>query len=226
TESLCESTPPERRFGLDYYLYDERSPGRREFGTLVGGGDDEVGEYAREVILNQPGDYLSAVWTDLRGYYVPDSYPFRYGQGGLIEGQVDWSLGLPPLTVQHESGRAETERGIESFFDPFAVDIDAPGVEVLDTVQRLTRFGATALSITTLLTLVGLAVGPRRNRLAVLLFGIGGLTLLIAPTLSVYYNGRYTVPLAAPMVAAAAVALLSLRGAWAERRATARSGRA
>jgi hypothetical protein len=43
--------------------------------------------------------------------------------------------------------------------------------------QRVLRFGATALFITTVLTLIGLVIGPRRARVGVLLFGLDGLSL-------------------------------------------------
>jgi hypothetical protein len=49
------------------------------------------------------------------------------------------------------------------------------------------RLGATALSITTVLVLLGLAVGTRRSRVGVLLLGIGGLALIIAPPLTANY---------------------------------------
>ena len=43
-----------------------------------------------------------------------------------------------------------------------------------------------------------------------LLFGIGGLSLLIAPALTGNYVGRYTVPMTGLMAAASAVALTAI----------------
>ena len=74
----------------------------------------------------------------------------------------------------------------------------------------MVRFGGTALAITTVLALIGLLVGPRRSRVGVLLFGIGGLALLVAPVLTGNYAGRYTVPMAGPLFAAAAITALAL----------------
>ena len=85
------------------------------------------------------------------------------------------------------------------------------------------RFGATALFVTTLLTLLGLLIGTRRSRLGVLVLGAGGLSLLIAPALTGTYSGRYTVPMAGPLVGAAAIALTEglrrcrRRTAWSSR---------
>ena len=42
------------------------------------------------------------------------------------------------------------------------------------------------------------------------LLGVGGLALLTGPSLSGGYAGRYSVPLTGPLLAAAAVTLLSL----------------
>lgn len=74
----------------------------------------------------------------------------------------------------------------------------------------MTSFGATALAISTLLTLIGLVIGTRRSRAGVLLFGLGGLALLLPIALTANYSGRYTVPMAGPMTAAAAIALFEL----------------
>jgi hypothetical protein len=74
----------------------------------------------------------------------------------------------------------------------------------------VTRFGATLLSVTTLLILIGLLIGTRRSRVGVLLFGVGGLALLVSPVLTGNYVGRYLVPLTGPMMAAAAVTITEL----------------
>jgi hypothetical protein len=64
--------------------------------------------------------------------------------------------------------------------------------------------------MTTLLTLIGLMVGTRRSRVAVFLFGVGGLAMLVPPALTGTYAGRYMVPMAGPMMAAAAIAVVEL----------------
>jgi hypothetical protein len=74
-------------------------------------------------------------------------------------------------------------------------------------------------AIATVLVLLGLIVGDRRSRLGVAMFGIGGLALIVAPVLTGSYVGRYTVPMAAPMMAAAAIALVELWRRWAARSA-------
>jgi hypothetical protein len=218
TKALCEARSASERPGLDYYLYDPASPARRTFGDL-GEHDDRLGAFARAAILAQPADYLSVVWDDVRGYFVPGSYELRPDQGAHLEGQIDWSVGTTDYPAEVRRQFAVTELGMREFFNPFTVEIDPPGVELLNVEQRLVRFGATALVIATILVAVGLFVGPRRSRIAVLIFGGGGLAMLLLPTLSVYYVARYTVPIAGAMIAAAAISAYSL---WTIR---ARSGR-
>lgn len=209
TEALCETTPVAERKGGDFYLYDERSPARIAFGEL-GAEDGKVGAFARAAILGQPGDYARVFWRDLKAYWVPSSRPYVDGAGGDLDPQLDWEITLPPDSRFDTDTKRATETGMEAFFDPFTVDQSPAGIRLLDTVQRLFRFGGTMLSIATLLLVLGLLIGSRRSRVGVLLLGVGGLALLAAPSLSAIYIGRYTVPAAGPMVAAAAIALLEL----------------
>jgi hypothetical protein len=99
---------------------------------------------------------------------------------------------------------------LETYYDDFTVHKVRGGLEFLRAWQRVVRFGATALSIATLLVLAGLAVGTRRSRTGVLLFGVGGLSLILVPTLTANTWDRYTVPMAGPMLAAVAIALVAL----------------
>ncbi len=82
----------------------------------------------------------------------------------------------------------------------------------------MARFGGTALAITTVLTWSGSGSGLAAREPACCLFGIGGLALLVAPALIGNYVGRYTVPMAGPLVAASAIALVALWRRRSERR--------
>jgi Dolichyl-phosphate-mannose-protein mannosyltransferase len=208
TKRLCEGTPLETRLGGDYYLYDPASPAIRAWGpTPWKKHDADMGAWARQVIVHQPKTYAKTVWRDLRAYFVPSARQYRLGTGGDLDPQLDWTAPAGP-------GYAETvrdvEAGMEGFFDPFNTTKDRSGLRFLHDYQRVFRFGATLLTITTLLTLLGLLVGPRRARIGVLLFGVGGISLLAAPTLTVYYTGRYSVPVAPLMAASAAIAVWAL----------------
>ena len=198
TEALCEDTPVSERHDAYYYLFDPRAPAVRLFGAF--GNDDElIGQWARRAIRAQPLDYLSTTWEYLRAYWFPNLTP----EGGT---DLDPQLDFTARSVFEQ----DIERGLESFYNDFSVHRDQAGLEFLHNWQRVVRFGGTALAITTVLALIGLLVGPRRFRVGVLLFGIGGLALLVAPVLTGNYAGRYTVPMAGPLFAAAAITILAL----------------
>jgi len=226
TEQLCETRPPAERPGGDFYLFDPKSPAVRAYG-FIGNDDGEVGSWARAAILAQPKDFLNAVWDDFVAFYVPSRHLPIPGSGGALDPQLDWSYPVTPLDPAAERAQAkvarDTEAGMETFYNDFSVSQDAGLLGQLHDYQRVFRFGPTLLSITTLLALLGLFVGPRRSRVGVLLFGAGGIALLLAPVLGGVYVGRYAVPLTEPMLAAAAIAVCSLWRMESARRAAARA---
>lgn len=199
TSGLCERVPSvDRGWGPDFYLYSPQSPARRLFGR-VGSHDAEVGAFALQVILHQPTDFLHAVWDDARRYFVPSLRPHGWYVGWDLDPQLQWS---------RQGGRAFTEdvqAQLRRFFDPFTPRRRRFLIGVLSSYERVFGFGAALLTLCTLLILPGLFVGSRRSRAAVLLLGIGGLAQLLVPTLSVFYTGRYLVPVAGLVAGAAAI---------------------
>jgi hypothetical protein len=178
-----------------------QAPAPRRFGTF-GSNDSVVGGWARRAVAAQFGDFLSTAWSYLRSYYLPATLPAR----------------LKPTTTELDPQLAFTNTGnaiydafvhqsLVTFFDRFKMHRWGAGVHALRQWQLVIRFGATALCITTVLTLIGLGVGDFRARQAIFLFGCGGLSLLLAPVLTGTYAGRYTLPMAGPLMAAAGIAL-------------------
>ncbi len=198
TESLCEERPAAQRPGAFYYMFDPEAPAPSRFGAF-GEQDALVGEWAERAVRAQPGDFLTTAWEYLRGYYVPSASP----EGGELDPQLDF-------TRENYIFAPAIEQNLEAFYNDFTIDERRAGLEFLRAWQHVTRFGATMLSIATVLTLIGLLVGTRRSRVGVLLFGIGGLALLLAPVLTGNYVGRYTVPMAGPLFAASAITLVEL----------------
>lgn len=200
TEALCEQRPAGERPGDSYYLFDPTAPAPSHFGSF-GQNNGPLSEWAKRAIRAQPLDFANTAWMYLRWYYVPSSRPPDKG--------VDLDPGLS-FTFDNPFLASTIQASLERYYDDFTPSTYDPGRHFLRAWQHVTRFGATLLSVTTLLLLVGLAIGTRRSRVGVLLFGVGGLALLVAPVLTGNYIGRYLVPMTGPMVAAAAVTITEL----------------
>ena len=215
TKALCESTDPRQRPGVRFYLYLPDSPAWRTWGREPWREHDgDMGAWARQVILHQPKTYLDTISTDLRTYFVPSTAYPRPFSGGDLDSELDWSR------VPSEETARSIEQGMESLFNPFERARNQGSINFLHDWQRVFRFGATLLSICAFLILIGLLVGPRRNRIGVLLFGVGGLAMLAGPLIGNYGIGRYTVPIGPFVVAGAAIAVLSIWRLESARRAS------
>lgn len=214
TSGLCQQTPLSQRPTAFFYGFEPESPAVHLFGAF-GRDDGAVEKWSRTALRAQFGDFVAMAWTYLRGYWVPESLPTRI--------RPPASTGLAPqLDFTNQGDPAFTSGNLvdlNNYYTHFTVHEHPSGLRALHDWQRILRFGGTALSITTILTLIGLAFGRRRARVGVLLFGVGGLSLLISPVLTGSYVGRYTIPSAGPMVAAAAITLTEVWRALAARRA-------
>ena len=216
TQGLCERRPPSARPGAAYYLFDPQSPALRRFGPF-GSRDRLIGAWARRAIIAQPSDYISSVWQYLRVYWVPSWEPPHRLNGTPLDPQLNPRYDLNIFL------QAAIKERLETYYDPFTQHKHRAGLAVVRRLQQIGRFGGTLLSLTTLLTLVGLIITRGRSRAGVVLFGFGGLSLIISPALSGTYAGRYTVPMAGPMVAAAAITVRELYLRVMARRARARA---
>jgi dolichyl-phosphate-mannose-protein mannosyltransferase len=212
TRVLCERSSPSDRPGAAWYwglgyASSSQAPGPRYFGPF-GNHDALIGEWAQRAIRAQPLDYLGSVWEYLQGYWFPGSPPRRPDSGGGPDPQLAFSGGYSG--AQLLAIAVSVQDTLQTFYNRFTLHTYQPGLDFLRAWQRIVRFGPLALSIATVLTLIGLVIGSRRSRAGVLLFGVGGLALIFAPALTANYAGRYLVPLAGPMLAAAAITIVEL----------------
>jgi hypothetical protein len=205
TAKLCETTAPAERFGPDWYLYDPASPALRLIGPL-GTEDEKLEAFGREVVLHQPRAFVESVLPDIAAYWFPEDYgPWKSGMGTDIDGQLSWKWATLVDKTQQE-----TQEGMETFFSPFAVHRRFRLINAFYDYQRIVRFGGTMLTIATLLILIGLFVGSRQSRIAILLLGVGGLAIITLPTFSANYVGRYMVPPSGPLAAAGVIGAMSI----------------
>ena len=218
TARLCQKTPAPHRENGYYYMFLSQAPAPRLFGTF-GNDDALIGGWARRALEAQFGDFLSTAWLYLSSYYVPGSKPARLNPSTGLDPQLDFTN---RGNIYYDAAGREA---LEEFFGRFPDYRNESGLDVLRGEQLVTRFGATALFVATILVLIGLMIGTRRSRVGVLLFGIGGLSMLLAPVLTGTYSGRYTVPMAGPLLVAAAITITEELRTFASRakRASARA---
>ena len=211
TAKLCQKTPASHRENGYNYLFSPQAPAPRLFGQF-GNDDHLIGEWATRALEAQFGDFLSTAWLYLRSYYVPGLKPARLNPSTGLDPQLDFTN---QGNIYYD---AAARVSLEEFFGNFSVHRNESGLDVLRGEQLVIRFGATALFVATILVLIGLMTGTRRSRVGVLLFGIGGLSMLLAPVLTGTYSGRYTVPMAGPLLTAAAITITEGRRRYDRRR--------
>ena len=131
----------------------------------------------------------------------------RAGEGEGLDPLLDYRLGVDDgFFAQVQLNVADQ---MQAFFDAFCLDPPGRPSRRSAAWQQVSRFGGTMLSLATVLVIVGLIAGTRRERVGELMLGVGGLALIAAPALTGNYTGRYTVPMAGPMLAGAAIALVA-----------------
>lgn len=199
TARLCESRPAAARPGPFGYVWDAASISRRSF-PLEPDGGAPLEAFAREAILAQPGDYGSAVLTDLARYAFPEVGPDR-GFSGQGRDLVSFRFRDP-----------EVERLVTVALDRRyeGVRLSVRGQQALGSYQDTMRVGGVLLVSMVALALAGLVLARGRLRTGVLLFGLAGLGLYVVPTLTVSYDFRYGIPPGTFVVVAATLTAAEL----------------
>jgi hypothetical protein len=196
TARLCQSSPPARRPGTDFYFWVAESPARQLFGRPPHG-NKQLGAFGRAAILNQPLDYVRTVAHEFARYVWPTAY--RRALDGKTQEQF--------LT---QARNAYAERYIIRRLRLWYHGIPAVNHEVAPSAVAYSRIakleGIPLLLVLLLAVSAPLAVGPGRRAMAAL-FAVTGLVLLIAPVATQVYDARYAIPALWPLVVAAAMAL-------------------
>ncbi len=198
---LCDPLPPARRPGLEFYIWDPRSPAQQLPGQRIDQ-NEVLRNFAAKVIRAQPVDYARAVLTDLghavhpmRGEYPS---PFTYGNYRFSTTVVE----LPEYVVRdahdYQEGRDGRTRPVPSLARELIRYQD------LVYVRGPLYLGAAVLAA------AGLIAARRRaaadsagTAAAALLLLTSGLSLIVVPILVQGFDYRYTLP-AVPMLGAAA----------------------
>ena len=200
TEVLCEDTPPAARPGPFGYVWDKNAISRRHF-KLGPDTSDQLGAFARQVILHQPLDYARAVVIDLSRHVEPAT-----GRHWPYAGQTDaaWAFGWrDPNLEQRVSGvLGRAYRGTE---------VNIRGENLLNFYQHLFRISGVVLAALLVATVVGVFRSRGELRLGVVLFGVSALALYVLPVLTVSYDFRYGLPQITLLAASGVLGALAFR---------------
>ena len=197
TQELCESTPPEDRYGPDFYAWQPDSPAVEAFGYQPAG-NDEVGEFARAAILHQPLDYLRAVVRDSLRYYFPSLGDRPYS--GVGYDVIDIDRRAPGI-------EEDITASVNEYYADERVELTGLAGALAD-LQDFLRLQPWLLALATFggIAALVLSSGALRAGLALAL-GLSAAILVVPPATAIW-SARYAVPITGPVLGAAAV------GAW------------
>ncbi len=181
---LCADAPLEVRSGPFFYIWDENSVSRRNFAPLGPRTGTIPGEFAREVLIHQPLDYLEAVGSDLLRYLEP-GFESSAELGGQTRAEI--SFERRDLMVE-----GLIQQALQPRYKGVELRIRAP--ELLSGYQQLFRVDRLLVLISLLATLAGIVLLRGRERVGVAVFGLSALGLFVLPTLTVSYDYRYGIP--------------------------------
>jgi hypothetical protein len=198
TELLCERSKPVARFGPDFYGWEAGSPAIKAF-TYPPNGNDQLGAFARQVIVHQPIAYVQAAGTDVLRYFLPDYHTYAFGGPGYDT----LDIGRKDPVLEHE-----VLGWLSAYYRGDFHEID-DGVSVLSEVQDWVRVQPLLMLAAMLLGVAGIVVARGRVRAVLVLVCGMALLLVLIPSATANYNVRYVIPAGGPIVLGGAI------GAWA-----------
>ena len=196
TRFLCETTPAEQRQGPEYYGW-IGGPARARFGDPPIG-DATLQRFATSVVLHQPFDYTKVVMKDMLRYFVP-TFGFDRPSNGTGPELFTFDRRAPT----YEQGIEEV---VESYYEPFTLNLSPGGVRTLASYQELVRVHGILFLELILLGVAGLFLTRGTNRRGVILLLVTIATLLLIPAATTVYSARYASPVEGLAAAAAAIA--------------------
>ena len=144
--------------------------------------DEALGDFARRVILNQPGEYVRTVGRDVLHYFAP-------GRG---TGRYDWPVGTWRFGPEFADVRGRFEPTIGG-----TGTVVAPLASILEGYQSVVYTAGPLLALMLVLGIAGIVgrVGPGPTlRLESLVLAAAGLALIIVPAATVLFDYRYVLP--------------------------------
>ncbi|MEV0613565.1 hypothetical protein AB0I81_09590 [Nonomuraea sp. NPDC050404] len=183
---LCPNMPVEQRPYPPHWLWEDFSPLLKVPGTAER--NELAGQFARQAILAQPGEYLGAVMTDL-------GQLLRWERTG-VEEKTPYKLPASERPIN------KSVRGVAESYEagPAATQVVEPFAGWLRAYQR---FGYVPFPLLVLALTGTLVAALVRRRWDALLPGVAALALVVSPPFLAAFDVRYVIP-AIPLVCLAA----------------------
>ena len=221
TEMLCETTPRSERPIVDAYIFSYwHSPAVRAFGSPFDAPPEasaKVGEFARAVVVGQPGDYLVEVGAGMLRYVAPESdWLHSYGGGPGYHALTGKNILLNPNFQSHAIDSLQRYYG----WHEQTYETNAGLLSGLRFYERITRIQGVLFVALALASFAGPLLTRGTERRAALLLWLVAWCLLTAPVASLEFSARTAVPAFGFLGAAAAVGGFAAVRAWRERRQT------
>jgi hypothetical protein len=199
TKVLCEEKAPKDRPGPFGYVWDSNSTPRRNF-ELIPKNSRKLAAFAKEAILHQPWDYVSAVLVDLTKYADPtiNLRPLSGQPPEILS--FGWRDPAVEQVVVQAMSRAYS-----------GTDVYLHGQWVLAHYQNIFRVNGLLICIFAFFTVAGMFRARGSVRLSVFLFGVSAFALYLVPVLTLSYDFRYGIP---PATFLAVSGVLGAFGVW------------
>ena len=234
-QPLCDARPVAERPSADWYVWNPDAPLRQLDGARVADRNAVAGRFARRVIREQPGDYLSVVASDAFRYLSParrtdhPDFPVAAWQFRTDFSPDPWRPVEPPpdpYVGGWTSPGPSVSNGVT--VSAYGFDLEQARPTLLGStaaaLAAYQRFGYTAGPVLLAGVLLGLLAGagrltdPRQRRLrhAGGLLAVGGIAMLLGAAATSVFDFRYLLPVLVLLPPAGAIGLtLLLERQWA-----------
>jgi 4-amino-4-deoxy-L-arabinose transferase-like glycosyltransferase len=213
---LCERPPEAEHENQSWFMFNRRSPARRAFGGISADSDKQahsnqvLGEFARQVIRERPGDYAELVAGDFFRYLRP---------GPRAAHREDQTVEFPKSArIRFDDRRIRTR-----LYPDLDTHASAPA-GALRAYGKVFHTSRVLVALTILAGIAALLLGPKTRdpRLPAIFLTLGiAVGILLGAALAAGFALRYLVPVVAELAVLGTLSAESLvsaaRGWWIRR---------
>jgi hypothetical protein len=204
TRVLCPKSPTDKRRSTYAYIFTGASPAVHYYGHPQGWPEptpddvDRIERFSRAAIRGQPFDYTKLVAKDSFRYIAPSWWAPPPGDANQMPEELSQYYTTPGWTG---SGLQRANR----YYGETEIRANGFLLETLRVWDRLTRFTGIVFLLILLPALAAPFLLRGRARAGAVLLLASGLSLLLIPAATIFYDYRFAIPALGLMAAAAAL---------------------